>query len=165
MLMTRRLLAALAAPLLSLAVLAATTFIAPSAGATSYFRMYGGYQSGLCLVQTGTTDAVYVTNSACSSTNHSVYWAVPAEGGQGQVINEHSGMCLTANDAGAVYMDTCGTNHVQLWNRIKYTVSGMSWDLFQNVHTGGYLWIRSTDAVVALSSCGGCDYGADFWIP
>jgi Ricin-type beta-trefoil lectin domain len=163
--MTRKLLVTLATPLLCLAVLAATAFTAPSASPTTYFRMYGTDGGGLCLVQTGTTDSVYVTNAACSSTNHSVYWAVPAENGQGHVVNEHSGMCLTANDAGDVYMDTCGTNHVQLWNRIKYSAGGMSWDLFQNVHTGGDLWIVTGDSVEALSGCGACDYGFDFWVP
>jgi hypothetical protein len=33
----------------------------------------------------------------------------------GQIINEHSGLYLTADDAGGVYLGACGTNHVQLW--------------------------------------------------
>jgi hypothetical protein len=158
------LLATLATPLLCLALLAATAFTAPSARATSYYHLYGDQYGSLCLVQTGTTDAVYVSAAACTSTNHSAYWAVPAENGQGQVINEHSGMCLTADDALTVYMDTCGTNHVQLWNRIKYSAGGLTWDLYQNVHTGTDLYIVSNDGVGVPSDYWNYDYGLDFWV-
>ena len=162
--MTRKLLTALAAPLLCLAMLAATALTAPGASATSYYHMYGADTGDLCLVQTGTADAVYVTSSACTSTNHSVYWAVPAENGQGQIVNEHSGMCLTANDADDVYMATCGTNHVQLWNRIEYEAGGETWDLYQNVHTGTYLWITGNLGVAVPSNTYGWPYGWDFWV-
>jgi hypothetical protein len=161
--MTRKLPAPLAVPLLCLAVLAATALRAPSANATTYYHFYGGEYGGVCLAQTGTTDAVYVSNAACTSTNHSAYWAVPAENGQGQIVNEHSGMCLTADDALTVYMDTCGTNHVQLWDRIQYEAGGMTWDLYQNVHTGTDLWVVTLDGVAVPSACGDCDYGSDFW--
>jgi hypothetical protein len=43
-------------------------------------------------------------------TNHSLYWEIPAEGVAGQIINEHSGLCLTADDAGGVHLGACGTN-------------------------------------------------------
>ena len=72
-------------------------------------------------------------------------------------------MCLTVNDAGNVYMDTCGTNHVQLWNRIKYEAGGLTWDLYQNVHTNTDLTLTGGSGVSAPSSCGDCDYGSNFW--
>ena len=157
---TRKLLAIAAAPLFCLAMLTATTLTAHVAKAASYYELYWGQSGSECLAETGTTTGVYL--SGCGTTNHSLYWAIPAEGGQGQIKNEHSGLCLTANDAGGVYLATCGTNHVQLWNRIRYD---NSWDRYTNVHVPGYLMQRyyidptSTAIMVGPSQT----YGDDFW--
>jgi len=157
---TRKLLAVAAAPLLCLLLLAATALTAPGAKAASYYELYWGQTGASCLAENGTTTGVYL--SGCSTTNHSLYWEIPAEGGQGQIINEHSGLCLTANDAGDVYLAACGTNHVQLWNRTRYDGS---WDLYTNVHVPGDLLVRfytdpTSEAVMVGSSS---SYGDDFW--
>ena len=157
---TRKLLAIAAAPVLGVALLTASGLTAPAAKAASYYEMYWGQSGSECLAETGITTGVYL--SGCGTTNHSLYWQIPAEGGQGQIINEHSGLCLTANDAGGVYLATCGTNHVQLWNRIRYDGT---WDLYTNVHVPGDLMVRfytdpTSEAVMVGSSV---SYGDDFW--
>jgi Ricin-type beta-trefoil lectin domain len=156
---TRRLLAIAAAALFCLAMLAATGLTAPGAKAATYHELYWGQGGTLCLAETGTQTGVYLSD--CNTTNHSLYWAIPAEGGTGQIINEHSGLCLTANDAGGVYLATCGTNHVQLWTRIRF--DGM-WDKYANAHVPGYLYYFITNKGVAGFYVGTSpDYGGDFW--
>jgi hypothetical protein len=157
---TRKLRIIAAAPLICLVTLIATSLTAPSAEAASYYEMYWGQYGSSCLAETGTQSGVYL--SGCATTNHSLYWEIPAEGGTGHIVNEHSGLCLTANDAGDVYLDTCGTNHVQLWTRIRY--DGL-WDLYTNVHVPGNLLVRSYtvppyEAVMVGSSE---VYGDNFW--
>jgi hypothetical protein len=102
-----------AAPLFCLATLTATALTAPGAKAATYYELYWDQSGAQCLAETGTSSGVYL--SGCGTTNHSLYWEIPAEGVAGQIINEHSGLCLTADDAGGVYLGACGTNHVQLW--------------------------------------------------
>jgi len=158
---TRKLLAIAAAPLFCLALLTATAFTAPGAkAATNYYELaWGEYGTGGCLAETGTDSGVYL--SGCSTTNHSVYWEIPAEGGTGHIVNEHSGLCLTADDAGGVYLGACGTNHVQLWTRILY--DGM-WDVYTNGHVPGYLLVFSSKTIPETVEVGtSSDYGDDFW--
>lgn len=153
---TRKLLAIAAAPLFCLAVLTAT---APGAKAATYYELYWSQTGIQCLAETGTQSGVYL--SGCDTTNHSLYWEIPAEGGTGQIINEHSGLCLTANDAGNVYLDTCGTNHVQLWTRNRYDGS---YDRYTNVHVPGYLLVRvSNTGVKSIEVGSSISYGDDFW--
>jgi hypothetical protein len=155
---TRKLLAIAAAPLLCLALLAATTLTAPGAKAATYYELAWGQPGVTCLAETGTTSGVYL--NGCDTTNHSLYWEIPAEGGTGQIINEHSGLCLTANDAGDVYLGTCGTNHVQLWTRIRY--DGM-WDLYTNGHVPGYLFVFASTEAESIEVGSPTSYGDDFW--
>jgi hypothetical protein len=157
---TRRLLAIAAGPMVCFAVLAATALTAPGAKAASYYELYWGQNGSQCLAETGTSSGTYL--SGCQTTNHSLYWEIPAEGGTGQIINEHSGLCLTANDAGDVYLGTCGTNHVQQWTRNRY--DGM-YDQYTNVHVPGYLLVRfytdpSSEAIMVGLSYG---TGDDYW--
>jgi hypothetical protein len=155
---TRKLLAIASAPLFGLATLAATALTAPGANATTYHELEWGTASGTCLAETGTQSGVYL--SGCGTTNHSLYWAVPAEGGTGQIINEHSGLCLTANDANDVYLDTCGTNHVQLWSRFLY--NGM-YDRFTNGHVPGFLLVHSFQGVQTVTIGTSSSVVTEFW--
>ena len=156
---TRKLPAIAAAPMFCLALLIATAFTAPGAKAASYYELAWGQYGSSCLAETGTSSGVYL--SGCGTTNHSVYWEIPAEGGTGQIINEHSGLCLTANDAGDVYLATCGTNHVQLWTRILYDGT---WDVYTNGHVPGYLLVFSSTTIPETVEVGtSSDYGDDFW--
>jgi hypothetical protein len=151
-----RKLPAIAAALFCLTVLTAT---APGAKAATYYKLYWNQPGGQCLAETGTQSGVYI--SGCHTTNHSLYWEIPAEGGTGQIINEHSGLCLTVNHAGNVYLATCGTNHVQLWTRNRYAGS---YDRYTNLHVPGYLLVRTyltgADSFEVGSSV---SYGDDFW--
>ena len=156
---TRKLLAIAAAPLFFLAVLTATALTAPGAKAATYYELYWGQSGTYCIAETGTQSGVYL--GGCATTNHSLYWEIPAEGGTGQIINEHSGLCLTANDAGNVYLDTCGTNHVQLWTRNRYDGS---YDRYTNVHVPGYLVVYfSKSGVGSIEVGSSSSYGDDFW--
>jgi hypothetical protein len=156
---TRKLLAIVAAPLFCLALLTSTALTAPGAKAATYYELSWGQYGSFCLAETGTASGVYL--SGCGTTNHSLYWEIPAEAGTGQIINEHSGLCLTANDAGGVYLATCGTNHVQLWTRIRY--DGM-WDVYTNGHVPGYLLAFFSNTGASSIEVGSSStYGDDFW--
>jgi hypothetical protein len=155
---TRKLLAIATAPLFCLAALTATVLTAPGAKAATYYELYWGQYGSQCLAETGTSSGVYL--SGCATTNHSSYWEIPAEGGTGRIVNEHSGLCLTADDAGGVYLGACGTNHVQLWTRIRYDGS---YDVYTNGHVPGYLlvhFVKTTESIEVGSSA---SYGDDFW--
>jgi hypothetical protein len=156
---TRKLFAIAAAPLFCLAMLTATALTAPGAKAASYYELFWGESSGQCLAETGTQSGVYL--AGCGTTNHSLYWEIPAEGGTGQIINEHSGLCLTADDAGGVYLGTCGTNHVQQWSRFLY--DGM-YDRYTNVHVPGYLFVSVSKSDVETVEVGAStSLPAEFW--
>jgi hypothetical protein len=156
---TRKPLVIAASLLFSLGMMAATALTAPGAKAASYYELYWGQSGATCLTETGVETGVWL--GGCGTTNHSFYWAIPAEGTTGQIINEHSGLCLTANDAGGVYLATCGTNHVQLWTRIRY--DGM-YDYYTNVHVPGHLTVSNYINVGTVIEMGSPqDYGDDFW--
>jgi len=157
----RKLLAIGLAPLCCLAMLTATALTAPGAKATTYQELEWGEASGECLAETGTQSGVYITG--CGTTNHSLYWAVPAEGGTGQIINEHSGLCLTANDAGNVYLDTCGTNHVQQWSRFFYTGFNGKFDRYTNVHVPGFLLVGTIQGVLTVEMGTASNPAVEFW--
>jgi hypothetical protein len=90
-----------------------------------------------------------------------LYWAIPAEGGTGQIINEHSGLCLTANDAGGVYLATCGTNHVQQWTRERY--DGL-YDRYTNLHVPGWLVVRvSSSGADTVEVGSSISTGDNYW--
>ena len=132
-------------------MLTGTAFIATSAGAsTGYFtELQNGY-TGQCLTETGTTSGPWFTGN-CVTSNHSLYWEWTGSTyngfSYGELVNEHSGLCITASaststDYGAYY-GNCGGNHVQEWYAYTDTCpnSGVStyWRVYKNVHTGYYL--------------------------
>ncbi len=81
-------------------------------------------------------------------------------------MNYHSGLCLTASpDGSSVYMQTCGTNHVQYWDAVLETGYGTYGDyLIDNVNfhgNYGSCLYASGDADY-LADCASVDPGGEF---
>jgi hypothetical protein len=151
------LLTVLAAPLLCGALLAGTatgaTLTAQSRHAASspWFQLKSADYQNTCIGEKNKTSAV--AGVPCSS-SHSDYWRWTPSGG---LRNENSGKCLavTGSQPG-VYVNTCGTNHAQLWgNQTVDVFAGGKlylYEEFTNVHTGESLGIVLGTSVVQESS-------------
>lgn len=126
--------AAVLASALTLALSGPAT-AAPAPSAVTWFQLKSGNLSNICLVEKGTTDAVY--GAGCSA-NHSDYWKrTPA----GELVNEHSGKCLSVTGtAPGVYANVCTGNHAQLWrtHRVPVIAAGKAYYYteYVNVHAG-----------------------------
>jgi hypothetical protein len=138
--------AILAGPLLFLTAFAAW---APSASAQTQVALYqyegtGNYSTLPCLVYSG--GALYM-QSGCETQepynlNHAALWAEDTEGGTTyELENVHTPDCLTSTSSGpGVYMDSCGSNHVQWWEKLPVAGTTNAF-VFQNVHTGDDLTV------------------------
>jgi len=143
-----RKLAILAAPLLACAAFAVQA--PPSAYAQTEVGLYQSegsnppatlpclvYSSGALYLQSGCTEQP-------SALNHAGLWAEDSEPAQNgfptyELENVHSGTCLTSTSSGpGVYMDTCGSNHVQRWE--LDAISSNEYVII-NVHTGDDLTV------------------------
>jgi hypothetical protein len=130
---TRTRLAALLGAISPVILLLAVT--GPAANATDYGYQLVNTYNGQCLTEDGTSEALYLqTCGNANDSNPSQLWTV---GIWGQLINDHSQLCLivTGYDAG-VWLSggsACTTDTtVAEWNYNEY-------EEFANGHTGYYL--------------------------
>ncbi len=151
------LLAALAAPVLCGALLAGTatgaTLTAQSrhAASSSWFQLKSADYRDTCVAEKGKTSGV--AGVPCSS-SHSDYWRWTSSGG---LANEATGKCLSVTGSQpGVYVNTCGSNHAQLWGDQTVDVFAGGnlylYEEFANVHTGLSLGIVLGATVVQESS-------------
>jgi hypothetical protein len=138
----KRLIATAAAVLTLLGVALSLALSGPASAANTaaagpdaytWFQLKSADIKNTCVVEKGTTDAVY--GAPCSS-NHSDYWRWTSAG---ELLNEHSGQCLSVTgDAPGVYANKCTNNHAQLWKDVVVPViaggSLYSFDEYVNVH-------------------------------
>jgi hypothetical protein len=114
----------------------------PAASAT-WFQLKSADLGNACVVEKGTSSAI--AGAPCSS-NRSDFWEWTSTG---TVRNSRSGKCLsvTGTDPG-VYVNTCGTNHAELWlNQPVPVIAGgklYSYTEFVNVHTRESLALDAT---------------------
>jgi len=115
------------------------------AATTTWFQLKSADIGNACIVENGTSSTI--AGAPCSS-NHSGFWKWTPTG---QLLNERSGKCLsvTGTDPG-VYVNTCGTNHAQLWlNQPVPVIAGgklYSYTEFVNLHTRESLALSATTA-------------------
>jgi hypothetical protein len=133
----------LAAPLLCLAALVGLTQSADAA--TTAYEIASDHTTTCIVDNSGTVSLQSGCPADAGTANHAGLWYTLNEGVDSsngltmyELENVHnSGSCLTMNDAGGVYMATCGTNHVQFWEFVADPGGG--YQTVQNVHTRLYL--------------------------
>jgi hypothetical protein len=114
-----------------------------TAATATWFQLKSADIGNACIVEKGTSSAI--AGAPCSS-KHSDFWEWTSTG---QLLNEHSRKCLsvTGTDPG-VYVNTCGTNHAQLWlNQPVPVIAGgklYSYTEFVNDHTRESLALNAT---------------------
>ena len=114
----------------------------PAAGPT-WFQLKSADIGNACIAEKGTASAL---SGAPCTTSHSDYWEWTSTG---LLRNEGSGKCLsvTGSDPG-VYVNTCGTNHAQLWlNQSVPVIAGgklYAYTEFVNDHTRESLTLNAT---------------------
>ena len=155
----RKKLALLAAPLLSLAVLAAWAPRAQAATAWAFYEQTGS----ACIV--AASNSVYDQGGcpAASAVNHVGLWypidegTDPVTGNKMYVFeNVHFLNCLTIGDTGGPYGAPCptgsglnGVNHVQLWTLVPSSRGSE----IVNIHTRrGLFWNSSSSAITQTGS-------------
>jgi Ricin-type beta-trefoil lectin domain len=111
--------------------------------ATTWFQLKSADLKNACVTEKGTGSAV--DGAPCTS-SRSDFWAWTSTG---QLRNERSGTCLSVTGADpGVYLNTCGTNHAQLWlNQSVPVIAGgklYSYTEFVNVHTRESLSLDAT---------------------
>jgi hypothetical protein len=115
------------------------------AASPTWFQLKSADLGNACVVEKGTSSAI--AGAPCSS-NRSDFWEWTSTG---TVRNSRSGKCLsvTGTDPG-VYVNTCGTNHAELWlNQPVPVIAGgklYSYTEFVNVHTRESLALSATTA-------------------
>jgi hypothetical protein len=141
--MKARWVAALAAIFTSL--LAATIMSTPAnAAVNSLFQSEAALT--LCAQEIGAMSGVFL--DPCDATQSSDLWSAPILGQTAEIINNHSHLCLSANNStGVVDMEACAGRIGQDWKSINGGVFGGQ--LFQDISgTGFYLWQSSKSLVV-----------------
>jgi hypothetical protein len=119
------------------------------AAAPTWFQLKSGDLANACIAEKGTTSSV--SGVPCSS-NHSDFWEWTSTG---ELLNEHSGKCLsvTGTDPG-VYLNTCTNNHAQLWlNQPVPVIAGgklYSYTEYVNVHTRESLALNAITSGTAV---------------
>ena len=123
--------------------------------APAWFQLRSADLANACVAEKGTTSSI--AGVPCSS-NHSDFWEWTSTG---ELLNEHSGKCLsvTGTDPG-VYVNTCTNNHAQLWlNQPVPVIAGgklYSYTEFVNAHTRESLALNaSTSGTPVLQQSSG----------
>jgi len=141
---TLALLSALCLTALSISVITAT---AARAGDVSLQPDISG--GTLCLAEDGSTSGPYFENCPVSLNGSVVwYWTGDAysspgyTGGVGELVNNHSGLCITADgDNTGLYYAKCTGNHSQEWYDQQDECDGNPYGTFSyvNEHSGYYM--------------------------
>ncbi len=122
------------------------------------FHRLQNEQTGTCLAAGGSAPA----QLACA-TDKSEGWqySLPLTGilsaGDDELVNELSGLCLTAGSGGSVSAQSCTGASAQLWSVVSGPGASKE---FQNAGVGQCL--RAAQAVVSYGSCSTSDH-ADLW--
>jgi predicted ribosomally synthesized peptide with SipW-like signal peptide len=115
-------------------------------------------QTGTCLAAGGSAPA---QQSCATDKSEGWQYSLPLTGilssGGDELVNELSGLCLTAGSAGAVSAQSCNGASAQLWSVVSGPGSSKE---FQNAGVGQCL--QAAQAVVSYGSCSSSDH-ADLW--
>jgi hypothetical protein len=117
--------------------------------AVTWFQLKSANLVNICLVEKGTTDAIY--GAGCSA-NHSDYWKQTTAG---ELVNEHSGRCLSVTGtAPGVYANVCTGNHAQLWtsHRIPVIAGGKAYSFTEYVNVHARLSLGLLPAVAGIGA-------------
>jgi serine/threonine-protein kinase PknK len=135
-----------------------------SGGLGSLLPLPGAYhrlqneQTGTCLAAGGPSPA---QQSCATDKSQGWQYSLPLTGilaaGDDELVNELSGLCLTAGSGGSVSAQSCNGASAQLWSFVSGPGSSKE---FQNAGVGQCL--RAAQAVVSYGSCSTSDH-ADLW--
>jgi hypothetical protein len=108
---------------------------APAQAQTAYYQ-YQSEAGNLCIVEDGSTSAVYL--QACSS-NHSDIWYAPSYDYE-ELENLHSGLCLAVSGRGEndIYADACQNGDTAE----EWVLGGSE---MENLYSKLYLWQSNTN--------------------
>jgi serine/threonine-protein kinase PknK len=123
----------------------------------SYHRLQN-VQTGTCLAAGASAPA---QQSCVTDKSEGWQYSLPLTGilsaGHDELVNELSGLCLTAGSGGSVSAQSCNGAPAQLWSFVNGPGASKE---FQNAGVGQCL--RAAQAVVSYGSCSTSDH-ADLW--